>query len=198
MVLRLQHDLSEVYFWSIHNGLSLNFSKCKAMHFGLNNPCLSHVLDNVKLGNFSDFKDLGVVISKTCSFKENISLIVSKANRFLGIINRTFVTKNKRVFLTLYKSHVRSALEYCSILWCPYHVTLSDRIEAVQRRFTRFFPELRTLQYRDRLAQLNLLSLYARRLRYKLIYMFKIVNRLTSIDPDDIFFFFAFPSWPFP
>ena len=189
----LQHDLAEVYFWSSHNGLSLNFSKCKVMHFGVNNPCFPYVLDNVKLDNVPDLKDLGVVISKSCSFKEHISLIVSKANRFLGIINRTFVTKNRRVFLTLYKSHIRSILEYCSILWCPYHVTLSERVEAVQRRFTRFFPELRPLQYRDRLAQLNLLSLYARRLRYKLIYMFKIVNRLTSFNPDDIFSFSPSP-----
>ena len=60
---------------------------------------------------------------------------------------------------------------------------LSDQIETIQKRFTRFFPNLRSLSYRHRLQNLQLLSLRARRLRYKLIFLFKVVNGLTSLDP---------------
>ena len=73
----LQHDLAEVYFWSSHNGLSLNFSKCKVMHFGVNNPCFPYVLDNVKLDNVPDLKYLGDVMSKSCSFNPLNAKVVS-------------------------------------------------------------------------------------------------------------------------
>jgi hypothetical protein len=185
----LQLDLTNVSSWSIQNGLSLNTTKCKVMHFGSANPCYDYLLNDITLDHVSSFKDLGVTISNTCSFNEHISCVVAKANRILGIIKKTFVSRNVIMYVTLYKSLVRPILEYCSLLWCPYRSYLSDQIEAVQRRFTRFFPSICHLPYKRRLSELNLLSLKARRLRYKLIFLYKMINGLTTLAPKDFFCF---------
>ena len=57
----------------------------------------------------------------------------------------------------------------------------------MQERFTRLFPDLRTLPYRDRLRRLGLLSLRARRLRYQLILMYKIMNNLVDVNANSYF-----------
>ena len=185
----LQKDLDNIHTWSLSNGLALNLSKCNVMHYGFGNPCYRYYLNNMPLEKVSYFKDLGVLITNSCSFKSHVSHITLKANRFLGINRRTFISGDPKLFLTLCKSHVRSILEFCNIVWCLHLTFLSDQIEAVQRRFTRLFPDLRSLPYKDRLLNLNLLSLRARRLRYKLIFLFKVVNRLTSLDPNAYFSF---------
>jgi len=67
-----------------------------------------------------------------------------------------------------YKSSVfillRPILEYCTPLWSPHHIGLVDKIEKVQRRFTKIIFCLSYLSYRDR--QLSLKdSLHVRRIK---------------------------------
>ena len=53
-----------------------------------------------------------------------------------------------------------------------------DVLEKVQRRFTRILPNYRHLPYISRLKCYNLSSLYARRLFFDLLHVFKIVRAL--------------------
>ena len=62
-----------------------------------------------------------------------------------------------------------------------------DLLERVQHRFTRLFPELRSLSYEERLQRLQLWSLHERRNRADLIEVFKLYRGLTDI-PFDRFF----------
>ena len=52
-----------------------------------------------------------------------------------------------------------------------------ELLEKVQHRFTRFFKELRQLDYTERLRRLGLWSLEERRNRADLIEVYKIVRR---------------------
>lgn len=70
-------------------------------------------------------------------------------------------------------------------MWCPYHKHLIKKIENVQKRFCKIVPGLNDLDYRSKLRKLNLLSLNARRLRYKLIFMFKMLRGLIDLSPHD-------------
>ena len=66
-----------------------------------------------------------------------------KANRKLGVINRTITNKSRYILLNLYKSIVRPHLEYCTAAWSPHYIKDKDLLERIQTRFTRMIPELR-------------------------------------------------------
>jgi len=61
-------------------------------------------------------------------------------------------------------------------------------IEKVQRRFTKRINGLNCIKYEQRIAKLGLLSLELRRLHLDLIFCYKIVFGLVSVNFDDIFF----------
>ena len=81
----------------------------------------------------------------------------------------------------LYKSLVRPHLEYCVSAWSPHYVKDRERLERVQRRFTRMVPGLKGLDYERRLERLKLMSLEERRNRSDLIEMFKISRGVSAI-----------------
>ena len=64
-----------------------------------------------------------------------------------------------------------------------------DRIESVQRRFTKFLPGYRSISYLERLRRLNIKSLEERRIGFDLILVYKIINNLISLDSRDFFEF---------
>ena len=77
-------------------------------------------------------------------------------------------------------------LEYASIVWSPYLVTLIDKIEAVQRRSVRFILNdySRTSSVTSMMESLNLPLLESRRTYNRAIMMFKILNNIVDISID--------------
>jgi len=71
----------------------------------------------------------------------------AKASRMFGLINRSIKHKDRDILLSLYKSLVRLHLEYCIPAWSPHYVKNKKLIERIQHRFTRMFPDLRSLPY---------------------------------------------------
>ena len=84
--------------------------------------------------------------------------------------------------LTLYKSLVRSHLEYCFPLWNPSKICGIQELESGQRPFTSKIHGLQHLHYWERLKTLTIMSLQRRRERYVIMHMWKILHGLTSND----------------
>jgi len=81
-----------------------------------------------------------------------------------------------------YLVYVRPLLEVNSVIWSPHYKQGIDLIERVQRRFTKRLPGYSNYTYSERLTLLNLPSLELRRLRLDLIWCYKILFGLISID----------------
>ena len=62
-------------------------------------------------------QDLGIIFDPTLNFDIHINNIIKKANQMIGIIKRTFSYLDKEIFCKLYKSLVRSHLEYGNVIW---------------------------------------------------------------------------------
>ena len=88
-----------------------------------------------------------------------------------------FQNRSVEAMLTLYKTMVRSHLEYCCPLWNPSKIGDIQILEAVQRSFTSRIHGFQHLDYWQRLKALNLMSLQRRRERYILVMMWKCLNQ---------------------
>ena len=89
----------------------------------------------------------------------------------LGIIKRNFRDIKQDVFIMLYKSLVRSHLEYAYSVWSPYHVQVQDieALEKVQKMATKLISSLKHSSYEERLRILHLPTLKFRRSRGDMI-----------------------------
>ena len=66
---------------------------------------------------------------------------VNKANSIFAVL-RTFRSLNADIFLPLYKTLVRTHLDYASSVCAPYKKKYIDKIESVQKRATKQIPGL--------------------------------------------------------
>ena len=87
---------------------------------------------------------------------------------------------------TLYTSLVRPHLEYGNTAWCPVFRKDSELLENAQRRATKLAPALRDMPYVERLAALELPSLYYRRARGDMIETYKHISGKYQVDAEYI------------
>ena len=76
----------------------------------------------------------------------------------------------------LYKSLVRSHLEYANSVWSPYRIQDIEALEKVQKRATKLITSFKHKSYEERLRILNLPTLKFRRIRGDMIEVFKIIT----------------------
>ena len=76
----------------------------------------------------------------------------------------------------LWKSLIRSKLEYCCQLWCPTQTGDIQCLEQVQRSFIRKITGVQHLSYWQQLQEQSLYSLERRRERYIMIYVWRIME----------------------
>ena len=120
-------------------------------------------------------------MSNDATFDRHIQVITANATRLSGWALRVFDSRDITTMLTIYRSLIRHALEYCSPLWFPTDQANIASIEKVQRYFTRRIDGMQGLNYWQRLKKLNLFSLERRRERYVVIYIWKSWH---NIVPD--------------
>ena len=99
----------------------------------LNNS--TYPLDTIEKQN-----DLGVIIDTKLSFDNHINQAVNKATKLTKIIRSTFQFLDKDAFLPLYKTMVRTHLDYAIAVWYPYKKTYycnRKRPKKSNKRITR-------------------------------------------------------------
>ena len=121
--------------------------------------------------------DLGVYVDENLTFEEHINLTAKKANKLLGMITHYITHKAPTVMVPLYKSLIRTILEYGNPVWHPRLRKHTDLIENIQRRFTKRIIGMGNRNYEERLRSLKLPSLEYRRARGDMIETFKIIKQ---------------------
>ena len=108
--LLLQNDLDSLFQWS--NTWQL---QCTSIHFGHGNKQHQHSILNQNLSLSDVEKDLDVLIRSDLKSSSHISAIVQKAEKCLAVLKRNIVSRNKEVYLKLYKQIDRPHLEMLCI-----------------------------------------------------------------------------------
>ena len=158
--------------------MELNESKFQLLQHGKNQELQKPYKLSTGLVINSDevVKDLGVFIDKDLRWRKHITKKTAEAARKAGWVLRTFSIRDKSTMLLLFKTYVRSIVEYCCALWSPHLQCDVILIESIQRSFTAKIAGCSNLSYWDRLKRLNLYSLQRRRERYMVILVLKIFH----------------------
>ena len=183
----LQHGLDSVSAWSKEYQLPISIKKCSVIVIGSNNATVPVNIDGQNIKYVTEVRDLGVIVDPTLKFNIHINRIVAKAKSRSCLIRKCFISRNPELLMRAFTVYVRPLIEYACCIWSPYYCYAIDKVESVQRRFTKFLPGLTGLDYPSRLAKLNLRSLEYRRLEQDLTLCYKILFGLIDVDSSKYF-----------
>ena len=100
------------------------------------------------------------------------------------------VNMTLKIITLLYKGFVCLLLEYANVICHPRYKMDIEAIETVQRRATKMVPDLRNVDYSQRLKILKLRSMQYRLRRGDMIQVYKILKGLDCV-PSEMFFKFC-------
>ena len=118
----LQRELEGLLRWSVSNGLPINLSKCKVISFCVGEcPFSTHYkLGNIELERVDQIRDLGVIMDKSLSFREQSQVVVKKCLRIFGFIRNVTIDFNNLFTISyLYKILLLPIITYCIPIWYP-------------------------------------------------------------------------------
>ena len=104
---KLQQDLIDLERWSELWQLPFNSSKCKVMHFGQQKPRYQYYLNDEMLDETDCEKDLGVIIDDKLKFHAHAAAAKERANQILGLIKKSYNTRDSQTITILHKTMVR-------------------------------------------------------------------------------------------
>ena len=129
----------------------------------------------------------------SCTFcPVKIYCLINTAYSYLGIIKRNFIYLDDDAFVMLYKSSVRSHLEYANSVWNPHRLGSIKDLEKVQMHATDSRVNLYLEKQQDSITRGHSLKLVNKRYHYdlrKFSFAPRIVNIWNSlpeivISPD--------------
>ena len=179
----LQEDLENLYSWQEKNNMAFNGKKFEMLRYGRNenlkietNYLTPKAEDIIEIKEC--LRDLGIQMSDDAKFDNHIAHVCSKVRQKCGWILRTFNCRSSFFMKFMWKSLVQGHIDYCSQLYFPNQSTQLEKIEDLQKTFTKKIPEVQNLDYWTRLKHLQMLSQQRRAERYKIIYTWKVIEGL--------------------
>lgn len=185
-----QNDINLFFTWCQKSLLQLNIKNRNSIAFSRKyvTPPIEVFLGNQVVQKCKIVRDLGVILDSKLTFVEHYNSIINKANSMLGFIKRFSNNfQDPYTIKLLYTTYVKPILEYCHLVWNPYHVVHEERIESVQKQFLLY--ALRKLNwtvlplpsYEARCMLINLETLKQRREFAMILFINNIIsNRVDS------------------
>ena len=170
--------------------MSLNGDKFEHMRVGKNLQQVEYTYSDpsgAPIVEKDHIKDLGVFISNNLSWSKQIQTVVSKSRAMVGWALRTFATREKKCMITIWNSQIRPIIDYCSPLWSPrpWNYKEIDFLEETLRSFTRQINGMKDYDYAQRLKSLKMYSIQRCHERYKIIYAYKIKEKVPNISKNN-------------
>ena len=190
----LQTDVDLVYDWCTGNSIALNSTKCRVMQMSYSNrptvmPALS--LGAVALERVDEYRYLGLIIqSNPSSWTSHCRWVLKRARKVFYAF-RIYYGKNSpnSTMLTIYRTAVRSILDYCCELVLP-NSYFSNQFERLQKLALRSYLHAFDISYELTLWKCNVERLCSRRAASAIVSLVKYFMCAHFTLPG----FFVFPS----
>ena len=166
--------------------MAFNSSKFEVLRYG-SNSALKESTNyltpdcNAIIEEKDNLRDLGVIMSNDATFSSHVEHVCKQVRQKSGWILRTFNSRQTWFLKFMWKTLVQGHIDYCSQLYFPCKSSDMEKLEDLQRIFTRKIPEVSSLNYWERLQKLKMYSQERRMERYRAIYIWKI---LEGISPN--------------
>ena len=184
---QLNGDLIKISEWAHQWKMSFNPDPSKQaveVYFTVrllprNAPVIS--FNNTDITSSEYQKHLGIVLDSKLSFDRHLGEKISKANKGIGLINRLRRYVPRSSLLTLYKAYIRPHLDYADIIYdCPGNATFIQKLETIQYNACLAITGCFRGTSQEKLyRELGLETLSNRRFGRRMVFFYKIVNRLT-------------------
>ena len=178
---QLQQCINKLQTWSEENGLKFSKSKTKCMHLcnlrGVQ-PDPELYLDKTKIVVVSEFKFLGVIFDKKLSFLPHITALKKKCKKALNLLKVVAHSEwgaDRKVLLRLYRSLIRSKLDYGSIVYGSARKSYLKILDSIHNEGLRLvLGAFRTSPINSLYVEANEPSLSYRRQKLSLQYLLKL------------------------
>ena len=182
-VEQFQNDLDTLYIWAQANNMKFNGEKFLVLRYGKNQELkenTSYFTENMNdvIMQVNKCRDLGIIMNDAGNFTDHIETVCTKVRQKIGWILRTFYTRDSNFLKHMFKTLVQPIIDYCSQLWAPNKGAQLKKIEDLLRTFTRQIPNIKHMNYWDRLKWLKMNSEQRRFERYRIIYVWKMLENL--------------------
>ena len=187
-IVNLQDALDRIVEWSVAWQMPISVKKCSLITYSNKaNDRASCCINGFNVNSVNEVKDLGVTMNSTLKFNGHIDCIVAKAHTRAYLIRKCFISRDPAILMRAFNVYVRPLLEYASSVWSPQYSSQIDKVESVQRRFTKRLLGHKDLDYPARLKTLDLHSLEKRRLIHDLVLTYKIIFGLLDVKLSHFF-----------
>jgi len=127
-------------------------------------------------------KDIGILVNNSLKPSDQCNKAAKTANAVLGQIARSFHYRDRWTLPRLYKLYVRPHLEFAAAAWCPWNRADIQCLERVQERAVNMVSGLGQKSYTERLVELKMDTLEARREELVMTEMYKIMCGVSDVD----------------
>ena len=137
---KLQNTINRLEKWTLENGSTISKNKTVAMHFCPDKKCMDPVLklDNDPIQFVKEAKFLGLIWDTKLTFEPHIKYLKARCRKSLNIlkvISRTEWGTDQTTLL--YRSLVRSKLDYGCIVYGSASKTALDKLDPVHNQGIR-------------------------------------------------------------
>ena len=191
---QLQLNLNKIQKWSTENGFKFSKSKTVCMHFchlrkAHNDPILT--LDGTPIPVVEENKFLVVIFDRKLSFIPHIKQLKAKCQKALNLLRVVAHTDwgaDRKVLLNLYRTIIRSKLDYGSIIYGSTRKSYLELLDPIQHQGLRLaLGAFRTSPSESLLAEANEPSLYNRRLKLSKQYALKLKSNPSNPTYETVF-----------
>lgn len=186
--LKLHNELLKIKHWCDEWQMELNPRKSVFMSITRKKHFLNYnySIDNTDLLRVNEYKYLGVTFTNDLRWNTHVEKVSRKANQSLWYLRRNLASASPEIKTLAYKTLVRPVLEYAKIVWDPYTLTNSSKLDKIQRLASRFIFNKYNHSHSPtelcRLAELPPLELRTKCDRLKFIFL--IIHALVKVDKN--------------
>ena len=191
---QLQQCLDKLHSWTTENGFKFSTSKTKCVHFCKLRKCFDDPvlrLNGCQIPVVEEAKFLGLIFDRKLSFIPHIHALKTKCLKKLNLLRvlaNTDWGADRRVLLRLYRTLIRSKLDYGSIVYGSARKTYLKMLDTIHHQGLRLaLGAFRTSPIESLLVEANEPPLKIRREKLAMNYITKVKANPSNPAHDVIF-----------